>query len=63
MLEFTFGEKIHKQIHGFINFAKNEKIEQHDIRFTLVHDLRGALRKDNLMMPRVSDYADYSTLK
>jgi hypothetical protein len=63
MLEFTFGEKIHKQIDGFINFAKDEKIEQHEIRFALAHDLGGALRKDSLMMPRVSDYADYSTLQ
>jgi hypothetical protein len=62
-LEFVFGEKIHKQIDGFINFAKNENIEQQEIQFTLIHDLGGALRKDKLMLPRVSEYADYSTLK
>jgi hypothetical protein len=63
MLEFIFGEKIHKQIDGFINFAKDENIEQHEIQFALAHDLGGALRSDKLMLPRVSEYADYSTLK
>ena len=62
MLEFVFGEKIHKNIDGFINFAKDENIEQHQIKVALAHDLGGALNRDKLMLPRVSEYGTYSNL-
>ena len=66
MLEFIFGEEIHTNILGFINFMESEKNKsnptttKHDIRTTLVHDLAGALKGDKLMLPRVSEYGKYA---
>lgn len=59
-LEFTFGEEIHKAIDGFINFAKENDFDSHQISATLCHDLGGGLNHDKLMMPRVSEYGVYS---
>jgi hypothetical protein len=59
-LEFTFGEQIHKAIDGFIQFAKENDFDSHDIKATLCHDLGGGLNHDKLMMPRVSEYGVYS---
>jgi hypothetical protein len=59
-LEFTFGEKIHKQIDGFIRFAKDQGLEEHDIKATLCHDIGGGLNNDKMMLPRVSDYGSYT---
>ena len=58
----TFGKDIHSQIDGFINFATDTSngIDPHDIKATLVHDLGGALSNDDMMTPRVSDYARFS---
>jgi len=64
LLEFVFGSKIHEQMDGFIQFAKDDKtIDEMDIKITLAHDLGGALRNDKLMIPRVSGYAKYTNLK
>jgi hypothetical protein len=43
---------------GFINYAQTEKLDDFAIQSTLVHDLNG--RKDKLMLPRTSDYAQYA---
>jgi hypothetical protein len=58
MLEFVFGKKIHKQVDGFITFAENpkNKVEDYEIAATLVHDLSGALQREEFMIPRVSEY-------
>lgn len=64
LLEYVFGSKIHEQMDGFIQFAKEDKsIDEMDIKITLAHDVGGALRGDKLMIPRVSGYAEYSNLK
>jgi hypothetical protein len=63
MLERTFGEKIHKQIDGFIKFAEDNDLSIHDIKATLCHDLNGGLNKDDMMLPRVTEYADYVSRK
>ena len=41
VLERTFGEKIHKQIDGFIRFSEDNDLEEDAIKSTLCHDLRG----------------------
>ena len=63
MLEHTFGYNIYRQIDGFINFAKANNISEFQIKTTLLHDLGGALNSDTLMLPRVSEYGDHSTIK
>ena len=64
LLEYVFGNEIHNQMDGFIQFAKDDKsIDEMDIKITLAHDVGGALRNDKLMLPRVSGYAKYSNLK
>ncbi len=66
MLEFIFGEEIHTNISGFINFMEskenndNPSTTKHNIRTTLIHDLAGALNGDKLMLPRVSEYGKYA---
>ena len=55
-LEYTFGAKIHSNIQNFIEFAKENNINDDDIAITLAHDVGGALRNDTLMLPRVSGY-------
>ena len=59
-LEANFGNEIHKMINGFINFSKENNISNDDIMVTLCHDLGGALRQDQMMMPRVSEYSRHS---
>lgn len=63
-LEYTFGVEIHKQIDGFIAFATEPTngLGADDIRATLCHDLGGALNQDTLMLPRVSEYSQFSKL-
>jgi len=64
MLEFNFGEDIHKQIDGFIHFAKSDSnIDEMAIKNTLMHDIGGAMRNDKLMLPRVSAYGKFSQKK
>ena len=63
MLEHTFGYNIFRQIDGFINFAKENNLSEFQIKTTLLHDVGGALNSDTLMLPRVSDYGKYSTIK
>ena len=60
-LEFTFGKDIHKKIDGFIRFAKDYGLEDHDIKATLCHDISGGLNNDKMMLPRVSEYGDYTS--
>lgn len=67
-LKLVFGEQIFKDIDGFIEFSLREiggerQVSDSDIQITLAHDLGGALRHDELMMPRVSDYGQYSINK
>lgn len=67
-LQLVFGEKILKDIDGFIQFALREiggerQVGDSDIQITLAHDLGGALRNDTKMLPRVSDYGQYSKNK
>jgi hypothetical protein len=59
-MESVFGNEIHKMIDGFINFSKDNNLDMDDIKSTLCHDLGGALSQDKFMLPRVSDYAQYS---
>ena len=64
-METTFGKEIHKQIDGFIQYAlgNNEfehRLSTHEIKTTLIHDLVGGIKKDKLMLPRVSGYDKYS---
>ena len=63
MLEYTFGREVFYQIDGFINFAKEHNFSEFQLQSTLIHDIGGALNKDTLMLPRVSDYAQYSNLE
>lgn len=60
----TFGEEIHEQIDGFIQYAESypDIISEEQIKHTLLHDVGGALRNDKLMLPRVSDYGEYSII-
>lgn len=64
-LEKTFGEDIHKKIDGFISYVLefpnrfNNEVDM-AIATTLCHDVSGGINHDKLMMPRVSDYAEYS---
>ena len=55
-LEITFGSSIHTHIENFIAFAEREGLEEVDIAITLAHDVRGGLRNDKLMLPRVSSF-------
>ena len=59
-LEFTFGKEIHRQIDGFIRFAEIEGFDKFQIASALCHDLGGGIRNDRMMLPRVSDYGQYS---
>ena len=60
----VYGKDILYDIDGFIAFALKHKddISQEDIQLTLAHDLGGALRFDELMLPRVSGYKKHSLL-
>ena len=60
----VYGKDILYDIDGFIAFALKHKddISQEDIQITLAHDLGGALRFDELMLPRVSGYKKHSLL-
>ena len=60
----VYGKNILYDIDGFIAFALKHKddISQEDIQITLAHDLGGALRFDELMLPRVSGYKKHSLL-
>ena len=61
LLEYVFGEGIHANIDGFIEFAKtDDDIFEGNIKGTLAHDVRGALSNDKLMIPRVSEYGKFS---
>ena len=67
-LQLVFGEKILRDIDGFIEFSLREiggerQVSDSDIQVTLAHDLGGALRYDTKMLPRVSDYGQYSINK
>ncbi len=53
---FTFGGTIHGQIERFVKFCKENDIDRHDIRATLIHDINGALHNDYDMIPRVSTF-------
>lgn len=61
-MENTFGDTIHKNIDGFIAFALDEdnRLDIHDIRATLCHDVGGGVNQDTMMLPRVSDYGQFS---
>jgi hypothetical protein len=59
-MEKVFGEEIHTKIDGFIEFAKSNDIDDHDIKATLLHDLSGGLCGDKWMIPRVDAYGDFS---
>lgn len=59
-LEFTFGQLIHRDIYGFVNYMVSENENPEDIAITLVHDVTGALNHDTLMIPRVSSYGEYA---
>jgi hypothetical protein len=59
-LEFTFGDKIHKDIYGFINFMESENENPEEIVIALVHDITGAMTHDTLMIPRVSEYGKHA---
>ena len=63
MLEYTFGAKVFDQIDGFIKYAKEHNFSDFQIKTTLLHDVGGALNRDKLMLPRVSEYGKYSTIK
>jgi len=67
-LQLVFGQEVLKDIDGFIEFSLRiiggeRQVSDSDIQYTLAHDLGGALRYDELMMPRVSDYGQYSINK
>jgi hypothetical protein len=61
--EYTFGEDIHSKISNYIEWANNNEIPQVIIQTNLLHDLRGALAQDKLMLPRVSSYVKTSQKK
>jgi len=63
ILSVVFGKKVLRDIDGFIVFAKNHNLDRTDIRSCLAHDLGGAMRMDKLMLPKVSDYGQYSNIK
>ena len=56
--EATHGEAYIIAMAGFINYAQTEQLDDFAVQSTLVHDLNG--RKDKLMLPRTSDYAQYA---
>jgi hypothetical protein len=62
MLAAVFGKSILYDIDGFVNYALENKLSKEDIQITLAHDLGGALRFDDLMLPRVTDYKKESLL-
>jgi len=67
-LQLVFGQEVLKDIDGFVEFSLRiiggeRQVSDSDIQYTLAHDLGGALRYDELMMPRVSDYGQYSINK
>ena len=55
-LEEVFGIKIHTHISNFIEFAKDNNLDDIDISTTLAHDVSGALNNDKLIIPRVGGY-------
>jgi len=55
-LQLAFGATIHGQIERFVKFCKENDIDRHDIRATLIHDINGALHNDYDMIPRVSTF-------
>ena len=63
-LHRTFGEDIYYQIDGFIQFIETnpDMVSDEEIKVTLLHDITGAMREDKLMLPRVSDYGEYSII-
>ena len=65
LMEETFGEEIHDMIAGFMIFANciTTDLEPNDIRICLAHDLGGALNRDKFMLPRCSQYAQYTMLE
>lgn len=62
MMERTFGKEVHTNIDGFINFAKDDAngLTTDDIVGTLCHDVSGGVNRDTMMLPRVSDYGQFS---
>lgn len=56
--EETHGQAYIVAMAGFLNYAQVEKMGVFDVKATLAHDLNG--RKDKLMLPRTSDYAQYA---
>jgi hypothetical protein len=46
---------------GYITWAKQNNIDDIDIRATLMHDIGGLMRKDEHFLPRVSGYDKYLT--
>lgn len=62
MLAAVFGKYILYDIDGFVNYALENKLSKEDIQITLAHDLGGALRFDDLMLPRVTGYKKESLL-
>ena len=46
---------------GYIKWAKQNDIDDIDIRCTLMHDIGGLMRKDEHFLPRVSSYDKYLT--
>ena len=64
LMEYVFGENIHLQVDGFVNFCeKDDTITFDEIKVELSHDVGGALKQDKLMLPRVSHYEKYTNLK
>ena len=55
-LHVAFGGTIHGQIERFVKFCKENDIDRHDIRATLIHYINGALHNDYDMIPRVSTF-------
>ena len=43
---------------GFIKFAKENKLDDMDIRGTLMHDIGGLIREDDCFLPRISGYSE-----
>ena len=69
-MENTFKQDIHTKIEGFIKFM-NQEIKDNpekqaelilDIKITLMHDVAGGIKNDKLMLPRVSEYAEYANV-
>ena len=43
---------------GFMKFAKENELDDMDIRGTLMHDIGGLIRKDDCFLPRISGYSE-----